>query len=219
MVCVVVRVFLMKNSQACDLHSPRVFFRCCDIICVTTDGGATMSSHEEHPDAHLYESDRRLFRDRIRENTTTNNNSNDDLLATHRRETEQLLYASDASLFSQGADLWLSDRLLYRTKRDFDDESLRRDVERLRTESGFVFRSASTTRSESRRGCNSSSNSGEGDGEEVAHFSECAICLAEFANGERCIKLKCKHVYHETCIVKTLEREKRECPLCRSKDL
>jgi hypothetical protein len=178
-----------------------------------------MSFHEEHPDAHLYESDRRLFRDRIRENTTTNNNSNDDLLATHRRETEQLLYASDASLFSQGADLWLSDRLLYRTKRDFDDESLRRDVERLRTESGFVFHTASTTRSESRRGCNSSSNSGEGDGEEVAHFSECAICLAEFANGERCIKLKCKHVYHETCIVKTLEREKRECPLCRSKDL
>ena len=107
-----------------------------------------MSSHEEHPDAHLYESDRRLFRDRIRENTTTNNNSNDDLLATHRRETEQLLYASDASLFSQGADLWLSDRLLYRTKRDFDDESLRRDVERLRTESGFVFHTASTTRAD-----------------------------------------------------------------------
>jgi len=169
---------------------------------------------EVHPDAHLYESDRQLFRDRITggESNNNNNNNEDDLLATHRRETRRLLYASDVSLYSHGADLWSSDRMLYRTKGDFDEESLRRDVERLRTESGFVFSSSSN---------NNNKTSGEGVGEtQKEHFSsECAICLTEFADGDRCIKLKCKHAYHEACIVKTLEREKRECPLCRSKEL
>ena len=175
------------------------------------------NNEHEDPDAHLYESDRQLFRDRITGGESNNNNNNnnedeDDLLATHRRETRRLLYASDVSLYSHGADLWSSDRMLYRTKGDFDEESLRRDVERLRTESGFVFSSSSN---------NSNTISGEGVGEtQKEHFSsECAICLTEFADGDRCIKLKCKHAYHEACIVKTLEREKRECPLCRSKEL
>ena len=170
------------------------------------------NNNNEHvdPDAHLYESDRQLFRDRITggESNNNNNNNEDDLLATHRRETRRLLYASDVSLYSHGADLWSSDRMLYRTKGDFDEESLRRDVERLRTESGFVFSSSSN---------NNNKISGE---TKKQHFSsECAICLTEFADGDRCIKLKCKHAYHEACIVKTLEREKRECPLCRSKEL
>ena len=175
------------------------------------------NNEHEDPDAHLYESDRQLFRDRItggesNNNNNNNNNNEDDLLATHRRETRRLLYASDVSLYSHGADLWSSDRMLYRTKGDFDEESLRRDVERLRTESGFVFSSSSN---------NNNTISGEGVGEtQKEHFSsECAICLTEFADGDRCIKLKCKHAYHEACIVKTLEREKRECPLCRSKEL
>lgn len=168
------------------------------------------NNEHEDPDAHLYESDRQLFRDRITggESNNNNNNNEDDLLTTHRRETRRLLYASDVSLYSHGADLWSSDRMLYRTKGDFDEESLRRDVERLRTESGFVFSSSSN---------NNNKISGE---TKKQHFSsECAICLTEFADGDRCIKLKCKHAYHEACIVKTLEREKRECPLCRSKEL
>ena len=82
----------------------------------------------QHPDAHLYESDRQLFRDRISRHA-------DSLI---RQDTSNL-YASDENLFKQGADLWSSDRLLYRTKEDFEEESLARDIERLKRDRGFVF--------------------------------------------------------------------------------
>ncbi len=153
----------------------------------------------QHPDAHLYESDRQLFRDRISRHA-------DSLI----RQDASNLFASDENLFKQGADLWSSDRLLYRTKEDFEEESLARDIERLKRDRGFVF------------GDRSSGEKGEildVSSRTSSALPECAVCLVEFVNGDRCIRLKCKHAYHETCIVKTLEREKRECPLCRSKDL
>ncbi|XP_022158250.1 E3 ubiquitin-protein ligase RING1-like [Momordica charantia] len=44
---------------------------------------------------------------------------------------------------------------------------------------------------------------------------ECAICLGEFEEGEKCRKMsECGHIFHRNCIDRWL-RVERHCPLCR----
>lgn len=44
---------------------------------------------------------------------------------------------------------------------------------------------------------------------------DCAICLIELNNKKRIIsKLKCKHLFHKTCINKWF-KQKETCPICR----
>ncbi|CAN0892609.1 E3 ubiquitin-protein ligase RNF181 homolog [Linum grandiflorum] len=48
---------------------------------------------------------------------------------------------------------------------------------------------------------------------------DCAICLVEMAGGGcggRLIRLECKHLFHESCLVSWL-RTSNSCPLCRSR--
>ncbi|CAN0911729.1 E3 ubiquitin-protein ligase RDUF1 [Linum grandiflorum] len=43
----------------------------------------------------------------------------------------------------------------------------------------------------------------------------CTICLEEMGSGEvKAIKLDCKHIFHESCLVSWL-RTSNCCPLCR----
>jgi hypothetical protein len=54
----------------------------------------------------------------------------------------------------------------------------------------------------------------QGAEEEAEDFSEsCAVCLAEFDNGDVMRRLPCKHLFHMNCIDKWLQKNKR-CPLC-----
>ena len=51
------------------------------------------------------------------------------------------------------------------------------------------------------------------DGKCSAHLSQtCAVCLEETKRSDK--KLKCKHVFHEKCIIKWFETS-IECPQCR----
>lgn len=50
------------------------------------------------------------------------------------------------------------------------------------------------------------------DGPDLSDAS-CAVCLSDFADGERCRRLPCGHVFHLGCIDKWL-RKNRKCPLC-----
>ena len=51
--------------------------------------------------------------------------------------------------------------------------------------------------------------------EEAKCSNECAICLEELKEGDRCRVLsKCKHIYHIYCIDRWLLMESH-CPLCR----
>jgi E3 ubiquitin-protein ligase BIG BROTHER-like protein len=40
----------------------------------------------------------------------------------------------------------------------------------------------------------------------------CPVCLADFVNGQRCLRLPCNHVFHKECISKWFQ-VKLECPL------
>lgn len=42
----------------------------------------------------------------------------------------------------------------------------------------------------------------------------CTICYCEFEEEEKVISLRCKHLYHEECIVKWLEKNAK-CPVCK----
>jgi hypothetical protein len=42
----------------------------------------------------------------------------------------------------------------------------------------------------------------------------CSICVQEYTKGERILKLKCEHLFHETCIQECI-KYKPVCPLCR----
>jgi hypothetical protein len=43
---------------------------------------------------------------------------------------------------------------------------------------------------------------------------ECSICLTKYSNGEKGIRLRCQHFYHEACL-KTWLGYKNTCPNCR----
>lgn len=42
----------------------------------------------------------------------------------------------------------------------------------------------------------------------------CAICQDEYALNESIIRLPCRHIFHEACVLKWLEKH-RTCPMCR----
>ena len=133
---------------------------------------------ERHPDAHLYETDKALYRDRV------------PCYGIDLREEEirRRLYESDEALYSQGEALWDSDEVLFATKEDNEEKARRREMKRLKA-SAYEY--------------------------EKEEETQCAVCLSQYAKGDRCVRLRCDHVYHEACLLKTLERDKRECPLCR----
>ncbi|KAG6600727.1 putative RING-H2 finger protein ATL19, partial [Cucurbita argyrosperma subsp. sororia] len=55
-----------------------------------------------------------------------------------------------------------------------------------------------------------------GCSEVAAKYTDCAICLEEFENGEDCqIFVVCKHIFHYSCIQRWLRRN-MTCPICRS---
>ena len=48
---------------------------------------------------------------------------------------------------------------------------------------------------------------------ETEYFDSCTICLEDFNDKEKLLKLDCNHIYHEHCI-KTWFKKKRKCPNC-----
>ncbi|RWR90361.1 RING-H2 finger protein ATL80-like protein [Cinnamomum micranthum f. kanehirae] len=71
-------------------------------------------------------------------------------------------------------------------------------------------------------GC-SEDDSGEPKSTEPPYYSttaklnsNCAICLEDFKEGDRCQVLpSCKHMFHDRCVNAWLNKKKR-CPTCRS---
>ncbi|KAK6238497.1 hypothetical protein QUC31_003966 [Theobroma cacao] len=54
------------------------------------------------------------------------------------------------------------------------------------------------------------------DGETKSNCADCAICLEELKDGDKCrVPSKCKHIYHKLCIDKWLVKD-THCPLCRA---
>ena len=51
--------------------------------------------------------------------------------------------------------------------------------------------------------------------EEKEYYDSCTICLDDFDNNEKLLKLKCNHIYHEKCI-KIWFKNKSNCPNCNS---
>jgi hypothetical protein len=47
--------------------------------------------------------------------------------------------------------------------------------------------------------------------------TSCAICLERFSLGERATALKCRHVFHDGCVMPWLSRRAATCPSCRAK--
>ena len=46
---------------------------------------------------------------------------------------------------------------------------------------------------------------------------ECAICIEEIQDGDKCKILQCNHVYHENCIKKwVVFKNKQTCPMCNT---
>ena len=43
----------------------------------------------------------------------------------------------------------------------------------------------------------------------------CPVCMEEH-DGKTIVELKCKHVFHFSCIKKWVEERKNSCPLCRT---
>ena len=57
---------------------------------------------------------------------------------------------------------------------------------------------------------------GGGDDHPVA-AEECAICLGQFEDGDRCSVMPgCRHEFHRSCIAKWLMACNNTCPLCRA---
>ncbi len=45
----------------------------------------------------------------------------------------------------------------------------------------------------------------------------CYICMDNFTNNDKCIKLKCSHIYHLDCIKKWIERSHNsKCVICKT---
>jgi hypothetical protein len=51
--------------------------------------------------------------------------------------------------------------------------------------------------------------------DEQEYYDTCTICLDDFDNNEKILKLTCKHIYHEKCI-KTWFTKKSNCPNCNN---
>ena len=49
---------------------------------------------------------------------------------------------------------------------------------------------------------------------EIDAHEACTICLAEFVQTDKVLKLECDHMYHSECLLPWLSRQ-RSCPLCR----
>nr|GEU31696.1 hypothetical protein [Tanacetum cinerariifolium] len=48
------------------------------------------------------------------------------------------------------------------------------------------------------------------------HDTTCPICIEEFLGQQKIIQLtKCKHIFHNKCILAWLSKNNRTCPLCR----
>ena len=43
----------------------------------------------------------------------------------------------------------------------------------------------------------------------------CTICLNQIIINDKMIKLSCKHIYHEDCIITYLSNYNHKCPICR----
>ena len=44
----------------------------------------------------------------------------------------------------------------------------------------------------------------------------CSICLGEYIDDRKMSRLKCGHIYHKECIMKWINNNNNECPLCRT---
>ncbi|XP_048133119.1 RING-H2 finger protein ATL56-like [Rhodamnia argentea] len=57
---------------------------------------------------------------------------------------------------------------------------------------------------------------GQGQGQHNQGFTDCAVCLEEFSQGQWCRKLVgCGHVFHKSCVDTWLVKV-AACPVCRS---
>ena len=52
--------------------------------------------------------------------------------------------------------------------------------------------------------------------EEEEKNKECSICLIDFENNDEVVLLKCKHLFHHSCIIEWAHH-KKDCPNCREK--
>lgn len=44
---------------------------------------------------------------------------------------------------------------------------------------------------------------------------DCLFCLENFNEGEKIMKLRCKHIFHKECLIKYFQ-EKKDCPMCKA---
>ena len=51
-----------------------------------------------------------------------------------------------------------------------------------------------------------------------AEPEKCIVCYCDFEDGEKCIQLHCKHLFHPDCIIKWLEKNPL-CPVCKQDSL
>ncbi len=55
--------------------------------------------------------------------------------------------------------------------------------------------------------------------DEAAHQTSCAVCIEEYAEGDKLRELPCQHVFHTECIVPWLTERHTSCPLCKAEVL